>query len=354
MGTNTGELDIYFTNHLGQVIQNRVIENYLPSGYLTNTWQEVSIPLSDLGISSYNNTLALNIESATTQTVYLDEIRFIGTTTSSSFTQSNRYTGHDYDEETSLTYMGARYYDGNTGRFTAQDPVSLLLGDANSLEAKGIRQHFLLRDPQQLNSYSYSRNNPIVFVDNNGENPVPILVSIALAVFGSLALDDANYAYTPDETFDSALAPQSTNPVGYYVFGQENYDSLSENQKIVFSIVIGSLDGKPDIRHLIPENRLSHIFRDEVGHLADTPQNRQLLQNVADDPSTTLGSDKWGNTWSARLNKNGSQTWVQTRDGQIINGGQNVTPRTFNSETGLSAPEPVHQRRLPRSDQDQD
>ncbi len=156
MGTNTGELDIYFTNHLGQVIQNRVIEDYLPLGFETNTWQQVSIPLSDLGISAYNNTLALNIESATTQTVYLDEIRFVGTTTSSSFTQTNRYTGHQYDEETSLTYMGARYYDGSTGRFTAQDPVS-----QQSPET-------FLYDPQQFNYYAYSRNNPLRFIDPLG------------------------------------------------------------------------------------------------------------------------------------------------------------------------------------------
>ncbi|MDY6120115.1 MAG: hypothetical protein SPI03_02065 [Campylobacter sputorum] len=34
----------------------------------------------------------------------------------------------------------------------------------------------------------------------------------------------------------------------------------------------------------------------------------------------------------------GEQIWVQTRNGQVINGGINKEPRIFNSETGLSSP----------------
>jgi hypothetical protein len=43
-----------------------------------------------------------------------------------------------------------------------------------------------------------------------------------------------------------------------------------------------------------------HVFRDAPVHLSDSPANRKLLQGVADDPATTLGADKFGNTWSAR------------------------------------------------------
>ncbi|WP_013631018.1 hypothetical protein [Rubinisphaera brasiliensis] len=89
--------------------------------------------------------------------------------------------------------------------------------------------------------------------------------------------------------------------------------------------------------HSIPEGRTGHIFRNADGHLPDTPANRQLLKDVADDPATTLGPDKYGNTWSARTNPDGTQTWVQTRGDQIINGGVNQTPKTYNPQTGLSA-----------------
>lgn len=90
--------------------------------------------------------------------------------------------------------------------------------------------------------------------------------------------------------------------------------------------------------HAIPEGRVGPIFRDAPGHLPDTPANRSLLQGVADDASTTLGVDKWGNTWSARALDDGTQAWVQTRGGEIVDGGLNQVPRTFHPETGLSAP----------------
>jgi len=61
------------------------------------------------------------------------------------------------------------------------------------------------------------------------------------------------------------------------------------------------------------------------------------LEGVANSPETTLGNDKFGSTWSAQIRSDGSQVWTQTRDGEIINGGLNQSPRQFNSETGLSA-----------------
>ena len=62
------------------------------------------------------------------------------------------------------------------------------------------------------------------------------------------------------------------------------------------------------------------------------------MQSVADDATATLGSDKFGNVWSARINPDGTQTWVQSRNGVIINAGVNQTPRVFNPQTGLRHP----------------
>lgn len=84
------------------------------------------------------------------------------------------------------------------------------------------------------------------------------------------------------------------------------------------------------------ESQTKHIFRNAEGHIPDTPENRALLQSVADDPANSLGSDRFGNSWSAKTNPDGTQTWVQTRNGTIINGGVNQTPRTYNPSTGLS------------------
>ncbi len=56
-----------------------------------------------------------------------------------------------------MTYANARYYPAKTGRWLSIDPVYL------SLE-------FNLSDPQSLNSYSYVGNNPLIYVDPNGES----------------------------------------------------------------------------------------------------------------------------------------------------------------------------------------
>jgi RHS repeat-associated protein len=62
------------------------------------------------------------------------------------------YTGKERDEDTELLYYEARYYDSGIGRFISIDPWS---GD--------------ITDPQSLNKYAYVRNNPLKYVDPEGE-----------------------------------------------------------------------------------------------------------------------------------------------------------------------------------------
>jgi RHS repeat-associated protein len=69
--------------------------------------------------------------------------------------ESQKFTGKERDTETGLDYFGARYYSAAQARFTSIDPVAL--------SSKKII------DPQQLNMYAYSRNNPLKYIDPNGE-----------------------------------------------------------------------------------------------------------------------------------------------------------------------------------------
>lgn len=62
------------------------------------------------------------------------------------------YTGHVYDADIGLTYMGARYYDPVIGRFYSDDPVA-----------------FSFKDPTTFNRYSYVSNNPYKYVDPDGK-----------------------------------------------------------------------------------------------------------------------------------------------------------------------------------------
>ncbi|MBI3337419.1 MAG: RHS repeat-associated core domain-containing protein [Candidatus Staskawiczbacteria bacterium] len=64
--------------------------------------------------------------------------------------------GQEYDAETGLNYLNARYYNSNIGRFISQDPMFWDFSED------------YLSDPQQWNSYSYARNNPIVGSDPTG------------------------------------------------------------------------------------------------------------------------------------------------------------------------------------------
>ncbi len=76
------------------------------------------------------------------------------------FVEQRKYIGEEYDPEIELSYLNARYYDGERGQFLRQDPVYLALASENEQ---------LLQDPQQLNSYSYARNNPLRFTDPSGQ-----------------------------------------------------------------------------------------------------------------------------------------------------------------------------------------
>lgn len=70
-------------------------------------------------------------------------------------TNTRWYTGHPHDDDTGLTYMGARYYDPSLGRFMAIDPAP-----------------FTEENPHSLNRYAYANNNPYRYVDPDGRNAV--------------------------------------------------------------------------------------------------------------------------------------------------------------------------------------
>jgi RHS repeat-associated protein len=72
-------------------------------------------------------------------------------------TARHLYTDHEYDPESALTYMGARYYDPAVGRFLERDPVLLGAGPT---------------EPQSINAYAYSLNRPTVVSDPTGRTPI--------------------------------------------------------------------------------------------------------------------------------------------------------------------------------------
>lgn len=78
-----------------------------------------------------------------------------------SFREPRKYIGQEYDLDTTLSYLNARYYDGGRGQFVSQDPVFL-----------SEKQN--LGNPQSLNSYNYAEGNPIGKKDPSGNFAVAI------------------------------------------------------------------------------------------------------------------------------------------------------------------------------------
>ena len=64
------------------------------------------------------------------------------------------FTGKERDSESCLDNFGKRYHASSLGRFMTPDPIMIM------------KQK--LRDPQQWNMYSYTRNNPVTFTDPTG------------------------------------------------------------------------------------------------------------------------------------------------------------------------------------------
>lgn len=78
------------------------------------------------------------------------------------------FTGKPYDNDSGLSYMGARYYNPVLGRFMGVDPKGFDTDNVHS-----------------FNRYAYANNNPYKYVDPDGRSP---LLLIPLAWMGGGAL----------------------------------------------------------------------------------------------------------------------------------------------------------------------
>src|ERR1700738_3258846 len=84
----------------------------------------------------------------------------------STSTNEKRKYIDQFSDDSGLSYLNARYYNSAQGQFISQDPTFLMLGNPNQLQqlAKQDQQQFLM-NPQQLNSYSYAIDNPVINKD---------------------------------------------------------------------------------------------------------------------------------------------------------------------------------------------
>lgn len=105
-----------------------------------------------------------------------------------------KYAGQYYDEELGMYYLRARYYDPSIGRFISVD-----------------KQEGSIIEPLDMNQYVYCRNNPIMYVDLNGEAVVIAGIVITGEVLALIGTGFVIFGYLASKAFVSAFTSAINN-----------------------------------------------------------------------------------------------------------------------------------------------
>ena len=116
--------------------------------------------------------------------------------------RGSRSTGKERDAESGLDYFGARYYGSALGRFTSPDEFKGGFENLNGTPAfsPGPIGYADLTDPQTLNMYVYTRNNPLRYIDPDGHDIWDYLTGVGNA-FSSDNLGGAGRTSGGNEDF---------------------------------------------------------------------------------------------------------------------------------------------------------
>lgn len=89
-----------------------------------------------------------------------------------------RYRGYRYDTESNLYYLNTRYYSPVLGRFLSEDDIKVISNEISTYA--------------HINLYSYAQNNPVKYVDPNGDSVLVIagfaISTKALVLLGSAVI----------------------------------------------------------------------------------------------------------------------------------------------------------------------
>lgn len=89
------------------------------------------------------------------------------------------YAGYQYDFETGLYYLNARYYDSTIARFITEDTYE---GEKN--------------DPLSLNRYTYCSNQPLTYYDPSGHIAISIIAKFSTGAIINIGVQFvANYFF---------------------------------------------------------------------------------------------------------------------------------------------------------------
>ncbi len=181
--------------------------------------------------------------------------------------ERKQFTGHERDPG-SIDYMHARYYHPFTGRFLSVDP------------ARSAKP----RLPQTWNRYAYARNNPLVFIDPNGETEIRIVVTREPEVEVTY-VDKSTGTGTPG-TY--TVSGGETTLEGYTLERPDN-----GNQKLG-RIPAGTYDG---------EVSYSPKFKRDLLEVMNVSGRSRILFHSGNDPGDTEGCILVGQGRDAKSNR---------------------------------------------------
>ncbi len=202
-----------------QQTQSGVVTNFLvdpenPTGVsqVLSEYDETASPIAEY---TYGDRLLSRIANGTQRFYHGDSSRNIRLLTDASGAVSDRYeylafgqlldrtgtsenpyefAGDRVNQQTGLSYLRARYYDPEVGRFISRDP---LRGE--------------LREPMSLHRYLYASANPVAFVDPTGKEWTAAGVAAVSGITAAVFSFASSFWTDPEQTvgkrlFDASIA----------------------------------------------------------------------------------------------------------------------------------------------------
>src|SRR6266480_2458047 len=140
------------------------IDQQFKNGVVTGTAKTRYVHPDHLGSTN----VVTNESGAVVQTLDYYPYGATRVSVSTSTNEKRKFIGQ-FSDDSGLSYLNARFYNPNQGQFLSEDPSFLAVGNSELVkQVTGQDQRTFLSDPQQLNSTSYGRDNPITNKDPSG------------------------------------------------------------------------------------------------------------------------------------------------------------------------------------------
>jgi RHS repeat-associated protein len=242
-----------------------------------------------------------------------------------------KFTQKERDNETGLDYFSARYYASMQGRFTSPDeftggPDELYDFADNASENPTFYADLL--NPQSLNKYQYSYNNPLRYVDPDGHDPCPQCAAVATVGAVAEAIPGGQVVGT------ALIVGAAVGVVGYEVY--DNWDSIKNGaMKIVGSLRDPDVDGI--LRMEEAKREIAAKNQSAQQQTQPSTQNSALTEekkkNLADAEKKGIPKDQLGPSGKPKVNVVKHPTGKRAKDA-ARNAGQGPPAKDVNPQKG--------------------